>query len=397
MRVRELINWFSGGSDGYMSLVHCMNHDWLWIGTTVFLDLAVAAGYVIITLHWRRNERSLPESPAKSALGNMKTIFIFCGLCGYLFIPIKMFWPAWRLYDAFLLILAYKTWRYAMSSCQLSVVYDEIGHTERLASELKEARQEGQIKSNFLNAISHDLRTPLNGLMLHAELARISLLTQDSAAVRDSLEQIKICVRTTSDVLNSFLELGRLDWTDQIVQTEKFAIRDAITDVAARFRTFSELKGLSITLPKDSSLILATDRVKLERILGNLLDNAIKFTERGEVRIEVESSKFGLAIHVVDSGEGIALDQQTRIFDDFTQVHNRERDSRKGFGLGLAVSRRLAQHLGGHITLESEPGQGSRFTLRLPQTSLSIPTDPKWRSRNGSHVSNPPDAKASSG
>ena len=397
MSVRELINWFSGGSDGYVSLVHSMNHDWLWIGTTVVLDLAVAVGYVIIALHWRRTEESLPESPAKSALGNMKNIFVLCGLCGYLFIPIKMFWPAWRLYDAFLLVIAYKTWRYAISSRQLAIVYNEIGRTERLASELEEARQESRRKSNFLNAISHDLRTPLNGLMLQAELARISLLTQDSAAVRDSLEQIKTCVRTTSDLLNGFLELGRLDWTEQFVQADRFPISDSLKDVAARFRTPLEQKGLRLRLPEPSSAIVSTDRVKLEQILGNLIDNAIKFTEQGEVRVEVEAARSGIAIHVVDSGEGIALDQQTRIFDDFTQVHNCERDSRKGFGLGLAVSRRLAQHLGGRITLESEPGRGSRFTIRLPQASLSVALDPKQRSRNGTHDGNPLDAKASSG
>ncbi len=390
MGVRELISWFSGGSDGYMSLIHCMNHDWLWIGTTVFVDFAVAVGYVIIALHWRRNEKSLPQSPAKSALGSMKNIFVLCGLCGYLFIPIKMFWPAWRLYDAFLLVLVYKTWRYAVGSRQLAVVYNEIGRTEQLASEREDARLESRRKSNFLNAISHDLRTPLNGLMLQAELARISLLTQDTAAVVDSLEQIKTCVRTTSDLLNGFLELGRLDWTEQVLQSDQFPINDSLKNVAARYRARLEKKGLSLALPKESSVILSTDRAKLERILGSLVDNAIKFTDRGEVRVEVEATGPGLAIHVIDSGEGIAQDQQTRIFDDFTQVHNRERDSRKGFGLGLAVSRRMAHHLGGRITLESEPGRGSRFTLRLPLSSVTAPLDTKRRSRNGMHDGTPP-------
>src|SRR5262249_38946313 len=146
------------------TLVHCMNHDWLWIGTTVVLDLAIASGYVLIALHWRRNERSLKESPAKSALRNMKQIFLFCGLCGYLFIPIKMFWPAWRLYDGFLAILAYYTWRYALGSWDLRFVYNELGRSQRLAEEVEESRAESRRRSLFLNAVSHDLRTPLNGL-----------------------------------------------------------------------------------------------------------------------------------------------------------------------------------------------------------------------------------------
>jgi len=397
MSVRELIEWFSGGPNGYMSLVDCMNHDWLWIWTTVILNLAVASGYVIIALHWRRNERHLAESPAKSALSRMKTIFILCGLCGYLFIPIKTFWPAWRLYDGFLLILVFMTWRYALGTRQLAVVYNEIGRTKQLSSELEEARQEGRRKSHFLIAISHDLRTPLNGLMLQTELAQMSLASQDTESVRDSLKRINVCARTTSDLLNSFLELGRLDWSDELMQTDVFPIKEMMNNLAAEFRTRAEQKGLKLDLPVGSDLILSTDRVMLERMLRNLLDNAIKYTSQGEVRVAVEMTSAGLAIHVIDSGEGIALDQQTLIFDDFTQVNNRERDSRKGFGLGLGLARRLARHLGGHITLESDPGRGSRFTLRLPSTSVSGHSAPNRLSRAGAPVADSPAAKASSG
>src|SRR5262245_34675099 len=110
----QLLNWFAGGASRYMTLVHCMNHDWFWIGLTVGLDLLVATGYVLIALHWWRNEANVAASPSKKALARMKNIFLYCGLCGYVFIPIKMVWPAWRLYDAFLAVLAYYTWRYAL-------------------------------------------------------------------------------------------------------------------------------------------------------------------------------------------------------------------------------------------------------------------------------------------
>jgi hypothetical protein len=134
MGVTDLLNWFAGGPRGYMTLLHCMRHDTLWIAITVFLDLTVATGYCLIALHWWRNERDIPDSPAKQALGRMKNIFIFCGLCGYLFIPLKMFWPAWRLYDLFMTVLAYNTWRYAWSARELRVVYGELGRTTELAS-----------------------------------------------------------------------------------------------------------------------------------------------------------------------------------------------------------------------------------------------------------------------
>src|SRR5579862_2726537 len=108
-----LCNWLAGNGM-YMKLTHCMGHDTFWIATTVTLDLANAAGYTLIAIHWWRNARHLPPVPAKSALTNIRNIFIFCGICGYLFIPIKMFWPAWRLYDIVMAVLVFFTWRYAL-------------------------------------------------------------------------------------------------------------------------------------------------------------------------------------------------------------------------------------------------------------------------------------------
>ena len=127
----NLTRWFSGGPDGYMTLVHCMKGDTFWIALTLILDLVVTLGHALIARHWWENEKLLPESQAKSALGQMKRIFIFCGMCGYLFIPIKRFWPAWRLYDFMRMGLAFITWRYALNSRQLRVVDHELGRTKQ--------------------------------------------------------------------------------------------------------------------------------------------------------------------------------------------------------------------------------------------------------------------------
>src|SRR5215212_5280768 len=162
-----LLDWFSGGtSHPYMRLRDCMSGDWPWIALTIGLDLLVAAGYIVIALHWWRNQKLSGPTPAKAALGNMRNIFLFCGLCGYIFIPIKMYWPAWRLYDLVMIALVYFTWRYAFSAHKLKVIYSELGKTARLSTDLQESRAQSQRKTYFLNAISHDLRTPLNGLIL---------------------------------------------------------------------------------------------------------------------------------------------------------------------------------------------------------------------------------------
>lgn len=363
---RDVVNWFAGGRQGYMTLVHCMNHDVVWISITVALDLTIAVGYVLIALHWRDNERELRDTPAKAALGTMKNIFIFCGLCGYVFIPIKMFWPAWRLYDMFLAVLAFYTWRYALRSRELKVVYNQLERTEKLSEDLEQAREEGRRQSYFLNAISHDIKTPLNGLLLQAELAELEMEDGDPVALREALEQIKLCARTTADLLNNFLEIGRLDWSPESVQAVEFLLSDAVATVLGRSGQRAAAKGLKLEVESRENLTVRSDRVRIERILCNLVDNAIKFCDEGGVRLVADLTAAGVAIHVVDTGEGIALEHQKRIFDDFVQLQNRERDSRKGFGLGLAIARRLAHQLGGHLAVESEPGRGSRFTLVLP-------------------------------
>lgn len=360
----EFVGWFAGGPDPYMTLVHCMNHDWVWIGITVALDLTIAAGYVMIARHWRRNELELPDSPAKRALSNMKAIFLFCGLCGYLFIPIKMFWPAWRLYDAFLLVLAYFTWRYALGARTLAVVYRQLRRTDQLAQDLAASLADSRRKSEFLSALSHDLRTPLNGIVLQAELADLVLETGDPAAVRESLAEIKACARASSDLLKTYLELGQIDATGATRRRDRFRLKDLIAAVLARFAVDPARVRLTVEVPEN--LRLATDEAKIEKILANLLENAVKYTEIGTIVVEASADGPDLSLTVTDTGPGVASEFQERIFEEFFQIHNPERDRRKGFGLGLPIARRLAWQLGGALTLQSRPGSGSCFSLQLP-------------------------------
>jgi signal transduction histidine kinase len=362
----DLLRWFAGGRDGYMSLVHCMRGDTFWIALTVILDSAVALGSVLIARHWWINERSLPESQAKHALGNMKRIFLLCGTCGYLFIPIQMFWPAWRLYDGYLIALAFFTWRYALNARQLRVVYHELGRTKQLAFELEASRAESKRKSFFLNAISHDLRTPLNGLMLQADLAELSAESDDPELIREALREIKSCAKTTADLLGSFLELGRLEWSEDSSRPTRFPLRELVDHVVDSAISQAELKNLKMSVEVPRGLQIRTDRVKLERILQNLVGNAVKFTERGVVAVEARVEGPGVVLVVSDTGVGIAPGAVKTIFEEFYQVNNSERDRSKGFGLGLSIARRLARLLQGDLSVESEVGRGSRFSVTLP-------------------------------
>ena len=364
MHISTLFDWFAG--DGrYMNLVHCMGHDHGWIALTIVLDLTVAAGYAAIAMHWWKNQRTLPAVPAKRALGNMRNIFLFCGLCGYVFIPVKMVWPAWRLYDMFMVVLAYFTWRYAWGARDLKVLYTELGRSSRLAADLEQSRQESAERTFFLNAVSHDLRTPLNGLVLQTHLAEMSVAGGDMSGAKEALAEIKATAQAASRLLEGLIDYAHMGvkppTTDSI-----FPLEEGVRDVVERFRSRANDKGLTLQMKVPPTLRVRLDRAKFDRILLNLLDNALKFTEAGGVRVEVESDGIGVEVHVLDTGVGVAPEHHGRLFEEFFQVDNAGRDHSKGFGLGLAIVRSLARQMGGDVALESVLGGGSRFSVVFP-------------------------------
>jgi signal transduction histidine kinase len=422
MSLSGLIDWFAG--DGhYMDLKHCMHGDTFWIAATVVLDLAVALGYGLIAIHWWKNQRLLGNNPAaKAAMGNMRNIFLFCGICGYVFIPIKMYWPAWRLYDMFMVVLVYYTWRYAWNAKDLKVIYHQLSRTAVLTEELEASRAEAKRKTFFLNAVSHDLRNPLYGVSLQAELAEMALASNDTQQLREALARIKQGAKETSGLLNNFLDLGRLDWSEDPNQVVTFDLGEVVSEIAAISGAAAGAKELTLNVRAGEGVSVSTDKTKVQRIVSNLIDNAVKFTPApgnpgnpgnpgskegarpGVITIEVEEGRAGeVAVHVADTGEGIAPDQAEHIFDEFYQVHNQERSRKKGYGLGLAIAQRLAQQLGGTLALSSKLGEGSRFTLRIPRVAPTnrIPGGPgpgsKGGNGNGHGARNSPAAAAGDG
>ena len=360
-------DWLTGGAGHpYHRLYSCMRGDTPWVAVTITLDLAVAAGYAVIAFHWLRNARQLAPSPAKSALATMRNIFAFCGLCGYLFIPVKMFWPAWRLYDGFMVVLVFYTWRYALSAKNLRVIYSSISRGEKLAQDLAASREESRRKSFFLNAISHDLRTPLNGLVLNADLAQLNIDDRDEAGTRAALEEIKAGAKLTADLLDGLLEYARLDGAEDRAVPADVDLDAVVADAVSAQVTAARAKGLPLTGPGPTGWVVRADRLKLERVLNNLLSNAVKFTAAGSVSVEVKATPTGVRLTVADTGAGIADEHRSRLFDEFYQVENHERDRRKGFGLGLAICRRLADQLGATLSVESRVGLGSRFAVDPP-------------------------------
>jgi signal transduction histidine kinase len=344
MDLTRILDWFAGYPKHYHTLFHCMDHDVLWVSITVVLDLAVAGGYLLIAKHWWINQRQLHNHPARLALGRMRNIFLFCGLCGYVFIPIKMFWPAWRLYDMFLVVLVWFTWRYAWGARDLKVMFSELSRSGELEAELEVSREESRRKSFFLNAVSHDLRSPLNAMSLSADVASMCVEAGDKKAALEAMDRLRLSARETAELLSGFMELGKLDWMSDRNAPILLDVGEQVRAAIREFEPLAERKGLYLRMktPIGAPVSARSDRAKLSRILSNLINNAIKYTQRGGVELEVERLGALAAIHVTDTGVGIAPGDHLRIFDEFYQVNNDARDSAKGFGLGLAIARRLA-------------------------------------------------------
>lgn len=215
---------------------------------------------------------------------------------------------------------------------------------------------------------AHELRTPLNNILVLAELMAAD--RQGRLTARQS-EFVRLIRSSCSDVLalvEELLDLARLESGGLRVARSAVALEHVREFAERAFRHAAESKGLSFSADLDPELpagILSDER-RLRQILNNLLGNAVKFTERGSVRLRVYPRGESVAFEVSDTGIGIPKEKQRLVFEPFEQAGPETHRRYGGAGLGLSISRDLAELLGGRLTVESEPGRGSVFTLLVP-------------------------------
>jgi signal transduction histidine kinase len=227
----------------------------------------------------------------------------------------------------------------------------------------KDAAERATIaKSHFLAAASHDLRQPLHALGLF-----VSGLAQSSAAEREPklVRQIQESVGSLQHLLNAILDVSRLDHGNVVPEMGNFAMTRLLDRLARTLAPAAEHRGLKFKL-RPTSAWVRSDRELVERILLNLVGNALRYTRAGGILIGCRRRGDVLRVEVWDTGEGIAQGASEKIFEDYVQLANPERDQAKGLGLGLAICRRLAALLGIPIGVRSRPGQGSVFWIELP-------------------------------
>jgi PAS domain S-box-containing protein len=230
------------------------------------------------------------------------------------------------------------------------------------------AEEASRAKSQFLAVMSHELRTPLSGMIGYSDLLASGVLGPVNDEQRDALERMKSGAWHLVGIIDDILSLSRVEAGKEEVNWEETDVAAIARDVARIVEPQIRSRRLGFDVVNaDAPVRVESDPGKVRQILINLVGNAAKYTERGSVTIRLDADAEWLRVEVRDTGPGIAPADQDRIFEAFTQVDSSHTRSASGTGLGLAISRRLSRMLGGDVTLESTPGVGSTFALRLPR------------------------------
>jgi PAS domain S-box-containing protein len=246
--------------------------------------------------------------------------------------------------------------------------------TAELAVAKERAEESDRLKSAFLATMSHELRTPLNSIIGFSGIMLQGLAGPLNTEQAKQLGMVQSSSRHLLALINDVLDISKIEAGQLEIRAEKFDLPASLEKVAASVKPLADKKGLAmrVVLSPDAGPVVS-DRLRVEQVLLNLLNNAVKFTERGEVTLTVEAGPGPLRISVADTGIGIKPEDMEKIFQPFRQIDSGLTRQHEGTGLGLTICRRLANLLGGEISAKSTWGEGSVFTFVLPLKYRSQP------------------------
>lgn len=240
--------------------------------------------------------------------------------------------------------------------------------TSELQQKTEEAQQAALAKSKFLAAASHDLRQPLHALSLFVD----ALKDSDSETERANIfPRIELSLYALRKLFDALLDVSRLDANVVKPESSHFDLAESLNEMVEEFRPEAIDKNIKLKVHA-KSVIVETDRLLLERILRNLISNAIRYTDSGGVLLSARLRDNKVLLQIWDTGIGIPDENKEDIFIEFQQLHNSHRDRAQGLGLGLALVRRLCELLGHTLELSSQPGKGSVFGIEIPQGNASM-------------------------
>jgi PAS domain S-box-containing protein len=244
----------------------------------------------------------------------------------------------------------------------------------------REAERATRLKSKFLASMSHELRTPLNAIVGFSDLLADETPGELNDKQKRFVNHIKQGSAHLLQLINDILDLSKIEAGQLELRCEDFQLKDALPEVLSTIRPLAMIKNIQVQHKLKMDLSVHADRVRFKQVLYNLLSNAVKFTPK-DGRIDIGCVEKGneVCISVADTGIGIRAEDQAVVFEEFRQVDGNTDTANEGTGLGLAITKRLVEQQGGKISLESEPGKGSRFTFTLPlgsgTSSESLPVN----------------------
>lgn len=248
-----------------------------------------------------------------------------------------------------------------------------------VASRIDSAERANVARSRFFAAASHDLRQPMHALSLFVSALKAR---NRQPEVADLIGNIEDATASMADLFNALLDISRLDAGAIEARPVHFPLQPLLDELDSQFAPLAAEKGLRFSV-RPCSKHLCSDPLLLKRILINLTSNAIRHSDDGGVLVACRKSGDALKIEVRDTGRGIQADQLASIFQEFVQLHNPERDRRKGLGLGLAIVNRLALLLDHRLAVRSQPGRGSCFSIELPAGNPERVLQPSLPSPSG--------------
>jgi signal transduction histidine kinase len=259
----------------------------------------------------------------------------------------------------------------------------------RLFQEIEEKGRElaeaSQHKSQFLANMSHELRTPLNAIIGYSEILQEDAADKDDKNTIDDLQKIQSAGRYLLTLINDILDLSKIEAGRMELNLASFSLEPVIDEVVKTIEPLAAKNGNQVAVHCDGEIgTMRADQMRLRQALLNLMSNANKFTERGTLTIDAhhrqENGGDWITLAVTDTGLGMTPEQMGKLFQEFSQAFSTTASKYGGTGLGLVISRRFCQMMGGDITVESEPGRGSTFTIRLPRiveaAKEAMPADP---------------------
>lgn len=236
--------------------------------------------------------------------------------------------------------------------------------------ELEEAniklKELDRLKSMFIASMSHELRTPLNSIIGFTGILLQRLAGELNEEQERQLRIVQKSAKHLLDLINDIIDISKIESGEIKISIEDFSMSELVKEVCESIRLEAEKKNLEMIEKIEEGIFIRSDRRRVKQILNNFVSNAVKLTDKGRVEVNLSRRNGNIYVSVSDTGPGIMKEDLERLFEPFNKILIKSRPPKEGTGLGLYISKKIANILGGEIYVESEFGKGSKFTLALP-------------------------------